>query len=233
MFTHTLNVLNEAENLSRSGGGLVEVLAILRNLAMEEFGELLVSMPNSTYPNLSKVLPAMAAKEVQEQWNGASGLRLFSQTSNFVRQFEVVYTGSTGKKLRNEKILDFGCGYGRILRTMYYFSDPDRLWGVDAWDRSLNEAKKTGLIANFCKSEAEPESLPVGDTKFDAAYSFSIFTHLSPKTIEACLHAIRKNMAPGGIFASTIRPIEYWRQHDNARGTSLSDEMIANHLRKS
>lgn len=229
MLDHTLALVNRAEELAGSDGPLVNVLDTLRGLAMEEFGELLLSMRNPDYPNLSSRLPAMASDQIQKTWTGAIGLTLLRQTASFVRQLECNYAAVHGQGLRGRTILDFGCGYGRIMRLMYYFTDPDRLWGVDAWDESLATCEEAGMLGNFRLSERIPSSLPVEGTTFDLAYALSIFTHLSPKSADACLNAVRGSMKPGGLFVATVRPIEYWPFHDNNRGTSVAQEMVEQH----
>ena len=72
----------------------------------------------------SSMLPRMASEQVQLNWTGASGAVLLGQTLNFVNCIAANYSDLTGKGLKNKKILDFGCGYGRIMRLMYYFTDP-------------------------------------------------------------------------------------------------------------
>jgi hypothetical protein len=45
---------------------------------------------------------------------------------------------------------------------------------------------------------------------FDLVYAFSVFTHLSEKTANAVSSTIRKRIREDGLFALTIRPVEYW-----------------------
>lgn len=195
-----------------------QVLRHLRRLSVDEFGELMWSLPNPDYPALSSVLPPMAPAAVQKRWTGSSGTPLLAQTTSFVRSVELAYTRHTGKPLRGKTILDFGVGYGRLMRFMYRYSDPKKLWGVDAWDRSLQQCRDVGLEANLRLSESFPTDLPVDGTTFDLAYAFSIFTHLSPAAAEAALDAVRKSMKLGGIFVVTVRPVEFWRRQAPAKG---------------
>ena len=41
-------------------------------------------------------------------------------------------------------VLDFGCGYGRLARLFYYYIKQDNFYGVDPWDRSINECLDNG-----------------------------------------------------------------------------------------
>ncbi len=220
MLSHTTPTLAEAESAARAGATFKDILPILRGLSLDEFGELFVTTPLPNYPRLSKVLPAMAPVDVQQTWTGRSGMRLYPQTSQFVRCIEAAYARHTGKRLANEIILDFGCGYGRLIRMMYYYTDPDRIWGVDPWENSLNHCRSVALPANFRRSAEVPERLPV-DVEFGFGFSFSVFTHLTDQATAGCLSAIRKSFKKGGMFVPTLRPVEYWaRLLDSSRSTS-------------
>lgn len=230
MFEHTEDVLRRAEELAVSTDSLSSVLSVLRHgLAMEEFGELMIAMPNRDFPGLSRVLPAMAPEHIQKTWTGSSGLTLHEQTAAFVRQFEVAYVRATSKPLHGKRILDFGCGYGRILRLLYFFNDPENLWGVDAWEKSLATCEEAGLRANLRLSDRVPEQLPTEGVIFDAALAFSVFTHLAPVAAKACLQAVRRSMTDGGILVATCRPVEFWPFIDRARGTDRAGALQRSH----
>jgi len=228
MLQHTLPILNEAEGAA-AHRSVDKTLALLRQLSLDEFGEFIISLPRDDYPALTAMLPAMVSENIQKTWTGASGMELLRQSLTFARQVENNYARYCGKPLRNSTIMDFGCGYGRILRLMYYFSDPDRIWGVDAWQGSLDTCTEARMLGNFVKSENVPTSLAVGETQFDVAYALSVFTHLAPTAADACLAAVRRHMKEGGLFIATVRPVEYWRFHDQNRGTMVADQMINKH----
>ena len=63
------------------------------------------------------------------------------------------FASISGRSLSGKRILGFGCGYGRILRSMLYFSDPADLYGCDPWDRSIDLCKQDGLTVNLALSE--------------------------------------------------------------------------------
>ncbi|MER8573381.1 class I SAM-dependent methyltransferase [Mesorhizobium sp. M1409] len=229
MFSLAIPHLKAAERSVADGGTVEEALVFLRRMSLDDFGLFMISLPNKDYPSLSRLLPAMASDEVQKTWTGSSGLDLYRQTASFARQLENNYTRHTKKTLAGSDILDFGCGYGRILRMMYYYSDPSRIWGVDAWDKSLNLCREARLPGKFALSERMPSDLPVDDQKFDLIFAFSVFTHLAPSTAKACLAAVRKHVKPGGLFVATIRPIEFWPFIDGMRKTSIAPQMQSNH----
>jgi hypothetical protein len=130
----------------------------LRRLGIDDFGEFLLSMPNLTFPKLSRLLPAMASDEVQRNWTGNCGIDLLKQTTSFVRAVSYSFARLSGRSLDQASVLDFGCGYGRIARLFYYFTDEDRFCGVDPWDRSIELCRESGLVKNFHVSDVTPQS---------------------------------------------------------------------------
>jgi hypothetical protein len=226
---HTLPYLAEAERIAAQSGSAEKALAALRQLSLDDYGLFVISLPNPAYPELSKILPRMASAEIQKTWTGADGIELLKQTLAFTRIVENTFVRYQGRTLRDATIMDFGVGYGRIMRMMYYFSNPDRIWGVDAWDKSLATSREAGMLGHFVQSERVPNSLPVGDIKFDLAFAFSVFTHLAPATADACLRAVRKHMKPASLFVLTIRPVEFWPFIDQVRKTKVQRKMTADH----
>lgn len=224
-----LPILQSAETLARNAKSSEEVLQVLRWLPLEDFGLLMISLPLPQYPNLSRLLPVMASDEVQRQWTGAAGLDLFRQTSAFVRVVESNFARHRKKGLEGVTIMDFGCGYGRILRMMYCFSAPAQIWGLDPWQNSLDVCRKDRLLGNLALSERLPQTLPVGDTRFGLIFAFSVFTHLPPKVAFTCLSTLRRYVANDGLLMITIRPVEFWSYIDGVRKTNNAPTLTRDH----
>jgi SAM-dependent methyltransferase len=223
--TRELEAIEEAVTGSTTRA---DVFKKLRVLSLSDFGLSLLSMPNPAFPKLSALLPRMADAEVQTSWTGTSGVPLLAQTVDFVRSISHNFARSTGRSLQGARILDFGCGYGRITRLMYYFSDEDQIYGVDPWDKSIEICHADGLTRNFLLSDYLPSRLPVS-SDFDLIYAFSVFTHLSARATATCLNTITDYVKPGGLVAITIRPVEYWDVDPNATRAGLSNQQKAVH----
>jgi SAM-dependent methyltransferase len=212
IFEHIKDVVRALEN-DHGVTTRQDAITGLRQLSLDDFGLVLLTMPDPQYPKLSRLLPAIASEEVQENWTGNHGVALLKETTSFVRALSYNYARVTGRQLDDATILDFGCGYGRIAQLLYYFTDEEKFFGVDPWDRSIELCRNSGLSTNFAVSDYLPTFLPVGETKFDLIYAFSVFTHLSRRAMTTSLDTLRKYMAKDGLLVITIRPVEYW-EHD-------------------
>ncbi len=186
-----------------------EALAILRELPLAHFGWLLWDMPNADLPNLSRLLPSMAEAQDQNLWTGTNGFPLLKQSVSFIHVVGREYHRLTGRTLNDQRMLDYGSGWGRFLRLMARYTAPQNIWGVDPWDRSIAVCQRDHVWGHYNQSEYLPDTLPV-EGMFDLAYAYSVFTHTSEPATRSALAAIRKTMRPDGLLAMTVRPIEYW-----------------------
>lgn len=207
-----------------------DVLARLRILGLNDFAELLVTMPNIRYPKISSLLPQMAPDATQIAWTGTSGLLLLEQTIDFVRSMVANYSQITGRPFRADtRVLDYGCGWGRIARLMYFYVNESQYFGLDPWDRSLEECRKCGLTENLHLSEYLPVDLPLPDIKLDLAFAFSVFTHLSRRATITSLAALRKYVQDDGLITFTIRPIEYWSLNPHRLPKQTINQAVQSH----
>ncbi|MFD3264742.1 class I SAM-dependent methyltransferase [Phenylobacterium ferrooxidans] len=204
-------IVAEADGLAARGATVNEVLTLLRGkLSLDAFGLLLIGLPRADLPALSKLLPRMASDETQRNFTGNSGEILLGQTVSFVRALAYNYAALRNCSLSGARIMDYGCGYGRITRMLYYFANPEAIWAVDPWDLAVSLCRDAGMLGNIAQSDYLPASLPAPEAAFDVMFAFSVFTHTSRNATDAALSALRRHIAPNGLLAITIRPEEYW-----------------------
>ena len=200
----------------------------LRKVGLDDFGLILIGMPNTQYPKLSRLLPSMASEKVQNEWTGSSGATLLMQTNTFIRFLATSFITLTKKDMVNAKVLDFGCGYGRSIRSLYCYVDPENISGVDPWNLSIEQCVLHGISGNIFQSDYLPENLPFAAGQFDIIYAFSVFTHLSERATRQSLNTLRKYISADGVLMISVRPIEYW-QFDQNVPESLKPELEASH----
>lgn len=201
-----------------------EVPGLFSNIPLGIFGELLLEIPDN-YDRLKAYFPSMASQEVQNNWTGSHGKVLLRQSEIFARMLVSGYAATTGRKIADATILDYGCGWGRLIRLLYKYSSIENIYGVDPWGESIRICRENKVGCHLAISDYVPDTLPF-DHQFDLIFAFSVFTHLSEKTTAKVLNTLRNYISPSGMLAITIRPKEYWEIHQKGK---LAAEMTKMH----
>ena len=202
-------VLAAAEKAARAGY-LLDALHHLRQMPLIDFTRLLWSMPRGDFPSLSQILPRMPEPAIQEGYTGRSGDELVLVSVELCRILEIHFRQITGRDLRHGRVLDFGCGWGRMLRVLWYLTDPDLCCGVDASPQAIALCRQTGMRGSFAISDAMATELPMDERRFDLILAYSVFTHTPPAITRNALASLRRHVRPNGLLALTIRPAEFW-----------------------
>jgi SAM-dependent methyltransferase len=184
--------------------------ALFRDLD-DDLWALLLTQQYGCYPHIRALLPRMPAPELQQLWNGRSGLALAVQSTSFYRKLRDRYERHSGRPLSGARVLDFGCGWGRLTRYLARDAAPGRLYGCDPVPGILDAARADGVPAILATSEFLPERVPF-DEQFDLAFAFSVFTHLSEEAHRHSLRALHRSLRSDGILVVTVRPVAYLRE---------------------
>lgn len=101
------------------------------------------------------------------------------------------------------KILDFGCGAGRMIRWLKPYAETCEIWGTDISSDHIFWAKKyLRPPFNFATTTTIPH-LPFKDSYFDLIYCGSVFTHIDDLT-DSWLLELRRILNPDGRLYFTI-----------------------------
>jgi 2-polyprenyl-3-methyl-5-hydroxy-6-metoxy-1,4-benzoquinol methylase len=214
---------NMEEALALDGAVPLHVAA--HHLPLEVFAQLTLGVPEH-FPHIQARLPSMPSDEVQRNWTGNCGSVLLGQSLSFIRSLLQFHSRIAGKPIDQCRILDFGCGWGRLLRLLLKFTPEEKLFGVDPWDQSIELCRSHGLKCRLAQSDYLPRTLPV-DGRFDVIFSFSVFTHLSMKTARIALATLRELVSDTGFLCLTIRPVEYWKTQDSELCKRMEDTHFA------
>jgi alkylated DNA repair protein alkB homolog 8 len=103
----------------------------------------------------------------------------------------------------NDKILDFGCGNGRLLELLS--SKKIEYFGVDISQKLIDLAKKKyqSEKANFQKISSLP-TLSFPDNFFNLIFSISVFHHFPKSYAKTMANEIYRLTAPGGIVIISV-----------------------------
>ncbi|HUS87645.1 MAG TPA: class I SAM-dependent methyltransferase [Bacteroidales bacterium] len=106
-------------------------------------------------------------------------------------------------ELSNIRILDWGCGPGRIVRHLPKLINVKcQFFGTDYNIRSIEWCKKNLPDINFTNNTLEA-NLPYPDGYFDVIYGISVFTHLSERLHFEWYSELSRVLKNGGIMLVT------------------------------
>lgn len=111
------------------------------------------------------------------------------------------------------RVLDFGCGCGRVISAFRDLHPTAELHGSDIDAEAIDWcARSLSDIGNFqVNGHLPPTSFP--DNHFNLIYSISIFTHLPEDMQFAWLAELRRILKPGGILLTTVIGPYSYRTH--------------------
>jgi SAM-dependent methyltransferase len=114
------------------------------------------------------------------------------------------------------RVLDFGCGCGRLLTVMARHADTLELCGTDVDEDAIRFCTESFDFARFQPLPIAPPS-HYPDQSFDAIYGYSVFTHLDERGTDAWIAELARITKPGGLVVLTTggrRFIEHWLSPD-------------------
>lgn len=196
--THPLQAL--LDRAARGRGSLRERLAGIRD---EQWLDLIL-LGQEGRPELRGVLPGFPEDAVQVQSTGAAGAQALRQAFPIYRLFKGLYEQHRGPLAACERVLDFGCGWGRILRFFLKDVEADRLWGIDTRDAMIDVCRRTLPGCHFERAGPWPPT-PLLAASVDLAYAFSVFSHLSEAMHTAWLTEFHRILKPGGLLIVSTR----------------------------
>src|SRR5262245_59442347 len=122
---------------------------------------------------------------------------------------------------RTDRVLDVGCGIGRVAVPLTRYLDPAATYdGFDVVRRGIDWCRRhiTPRHPNFCFHHVDVRSseycargidashfrFPFGDAAFDFAFATSLFTHLMFEETRQYLRESHRVLAPGGRLVATF-----------------------------
>jgi SAM-dependent methyltransferase len=117
---------------------------------------------------------------------------------------------------RGQRILDFGCGSGRLIRWLCDIAKGSHICGVDIQAEHILWCKQNLQPPfHFAVTTIVPH-LPFEDNYFDLIYAGSVFTHIDD-LVDSWLLELRRALKPGGLLYVTI--------HDDTSVWMLRNEL--------
>lgn len=99
-------------------------------------------------------------------------------------------------------MLDFACGFGRLLNLLVRVFPPGRIWASDIQSDAV-EFVRDRFGVHALPSSARPEDFDPG-RRFDLIWVASLFSHLPPGLFERWLERLAGLLTPDGILFLTV-----------------------------
>lgn len=203
-----------------------ELIKEFEKIPLVVFARIQIDRPLE-YPNICKWMAQMPSSDIQKDWTGTSGHKLMDKSLAFIKTIISTYNSLSETTLIESNILDFGCGWGRLIRLLNKYVPENQIHGVDPFHKSIEICQKTNVRANLYQSEYIPRNLPTSqEMKFDFIMAFSVYTHLSEKVTKISIETLKNHLTDTGILAITIRPIEYWNFIMQKKDSFITNEEI-------
>ena len=108
-------------------------------------------------------------------------------------------------ELKQKRVLDWGCGPGRIIRHMPNILDNGcEFFATDYNNESIKWCSENLPNIHFNKNELTAD-LPYDSNAMDIIYGISIFTHLSEQMHYDWFEELYRILSPGGIMLLTMQ----------------------------
>lgn len=148
--------------------------------------------------------PSWPDEALQAGYTGTNKIDLLRRAFSFLDILE-----KDGAFKADWKGLDYGCGWGRFASTSLSKGTADQLNLCDAWQITLDHISKLGYQNHIFKvpSLLTKESIP--EKTYDFILSFSVFTHLSPRSFDKNIPVLLDGLSEGGTLYLTVRHDEF------------------------
>jgi SAM-dependent methyltransferase len=125
-----------------------------------------------------------------------------------------------------EAILDWGCGYGRILRHWGELAPHTRICGCDINPQAVAWCQAHLGFAEVTESKVAPPFL-YPEQSFDFVYALSVFTHLGEELQHAWIRECRRVLKPKGYLLFTTMGERYIeRLNASERRAFLTGQLV-------
>lgn len=153
----------------------------------------------------------------EELWHGyAPKLERVMEIGEInVRQMREILGEVGGEPKCGDRILDFGCAAGFMIRHLHAIAEDNasggEVWGVDMSGPHIEWCQRHLMPPfRFAISSSFP-SLPFPDEYFDLAYCGSVFSHIG-ESCDAWLLELARIIRPGGrLYLTMVTKQAMWR----------------------
>lgn len=148
------------------------------------------------------VFPRFPPASLQERIHGHSGATAVKESFEF-HQLVSAFAAKLQLDInRDTKILDFGSGWGRIVRPFMAKTELKNIHGFEPNPMFVQVARACNPYVSFASGGYAPPTV-FADKRFDMVVSWSVFTHLPVALARQWLDEFARIVRPGGLIFVT------------------------------
>ncbi|MGM0876131.1 MAG: class I SAM-dependent methyltransferase [Bacillota bacterium] len=185
-------------------------------LTDEQYLDILIkSMNRNKYNGVN--IPGLPDENFQKRSVGRCNEEALRAGFNFYLYVKR-YAKALGRPLgKDSKVLDFGCGWGRIIRFFFKDVADQNLLGVDVDPKMISLCDDLLGKGKYKVVNPQPPVQFMEDNSLDIIFAYSVFSHLSEETAEKWIKEFSRILRPGGIVVATTRGLNFLHQCQRLR----------------
>ena len=179
------------------------IRALAERWSDEKYLQLILS--SITHPYIKDVrMPGFPSEEIQRQFVGSTkeqalreGFNFYQRVKNYCRLYSVPINPDT-------RVLDFGCGWGRISRFFFKDIASDNFYGVDV-DADMVSFCQSAMPSGIYSTVSPEPPMDFANNSFDVIFAYSVFSHLAEHVAIAWIKEFSRVLKPQGILLATTQ----------------------------
>lgn len=151
-----------------------------------------------------EALPLFPPDKIQINTTGQAGIDTLMEAYIFYQDCVETFSSLGAPINIDNKLLDFGVGWGRIARFFIREIPLSNIYGLDVMDAFIEICKSTFKSNNFYVTNPFPPSI-FENQSFNFIVGYSVFSHLSEKACMEWMREFYRITTPGALIALTTR----------------------------
>ena len=143
-------------------------------------------------------------EHLRKRVHGSEDVKNFGKAGRTIAMDMLASIGSLIELGIHDRILDFGCGCGRVFKYFQKLSPNSKFYGTDIDIEAIAWCQQhLSQIGKFTVNREIPP-MQFKNSFFDFVYSISVFTHLPEEMESAWLEELRRVTKPGAYLLLTV-----------------------------
>jgi SAM-dependent methyltransferase len=171
-------------------------------------------------------LPSFPSEDMQFVMHGHTNEVAVHEASLFYREVRQLGTACDRALSPERTLLDFGTGWGRMVRPFMKDIPGSRLYGVEPHPERIVAARECNPYVNFVQSNYQPP-LPLASGSMDFITAWSVFSHLNEETGTRWIAELARLLRPGGLLFLTTQGTMFFEYIERLRAAEAAGDELA------